>query len=336
MAKDKKNASIPLVQEGELSALLQEYREKAGYSLTQMADALCLSEDTLEHLENENFSALAVPPYVRGYLRNYAKIADEDPSELINIYESLRGADPKELQNHFRVAPNINTHSAKRFSPVVIQIFFLGLLLAIISGIFMIPSVNKWLKSTWQGFSSQSSSQSLNDGSDNPVLTGTMPVPTPLPIGNTANEANKNSNKPDSANSVKPTPQQETTNDQTNTKSDKPSAGEDTVKPEDKTAKQEQKAPSEAEPKTETPKPTGNTINIKLVFNKEVWMRIRDKNNKTVFEGQNTAGKEKTLTLKKPLTFRVGNAQGLSLFVDGKAVDLTPYIKGSVANFTLE
>ena len=75
---------------------------------------------------------------------------------------------------------------------------------------------------------------------------------------------------------------------------------------------------------------------IKLVFNKEVWLRIRDKNKKTLFEATNSAGEEKILNLKKPLTFRVGNAQGLSLFVDNKAVDISGYIKGSVANFTLE
>ncbi len=65
-------------------------------------------------------------------------------------------------------------------------------------------------------------------------------------------------------------------------------------------------------------------------------MRIKDGNKKTVFEGQNRSGQEKTLELKKPLTFRVGNAQGLSLFVNSKAVDIKRYTKGSVANFTLE
>ena len=331
MAKDKKTAPIPSVQEGELSALLQQYREKAGLSLTQMADALCLSEDTLEHLEAENFEALAVPPYVRGYLRNYAKIAEEDPDELISLYESLRGADPKEMQSHFRVAPNINTHSRKRLSPVIIQLLFLGLLLAIITGILMIPSVNKWLKSTWGSISTQSSSTDL-DGANNPVLTGTMPVPTPLPVADSVKK--ENNNKPDSTNPDEQTSKQTNTIEEAKEKEDKPL--ETTEIPKEKTLTNEEVKEKAAELDTPPPKPAGSEINIKLVFNKEVWMRIRDKNNKTVFEGQNTAGKEKTLSLKKPLTFRVGNAQGLSLFVDGKPVNISSYIKGSVANFTLE
>lgn len=336
MAKDKRAEPIPSAQEGDLSALLQEYREKAGYSITQMADALCLSEDTLEHLEDENFEALAVPPYVRGYLRNYAKIADEDPDELINIYESLRGADPKELQNHFRVAPNLNAKSHRRFSPVMIQLFFLALLLAIIAGIFMIPSVNKWIKSTWQNISSQSSTPAI-DGAGNPVLTGTMPIPTPLP-GNDNTSQSESVSKPATSESNNIPPKSEN-NAETNAAptSELPSAAEQPKdKENEKELTQQPQKTESLETNAETPVPAGDTINIKLVFNKEVWMRIRDKNKKTVFEGQNTAGKEKTLSLKKPLTFRVGNAQGLSLFVDGKPVDLTPYIKGSIANFTLE
>ena len=72
------------------------------------------------------------------------------------------------------------------------------------------------------------------------------------------------------------------------------------------------------------------------MFNKDVWLRIRNKDNKTVFEGINKLGTSKDLSINKPLTFRVGNAQGLSLFVDDKAVDISQYIKGSIANFTLE
>ncbi len=73
-----------------------------------------------------------------------------------------------------------------------------------------------------------------------------------------------------------------------------------------------------------------------MVFTKEVWMRIKNKDNKTVYEGQTKSGQERSLSLEKPLTFRVGNAQGLSLFVDGKPVDISQYIKGSIANFTLK
>lgn len=327
MAKDKNTTPLLKAHEGDLGSLLQEYREKAGYSLPQMADALCLSEDTLVNLEDENFQALPVPPYVRGYLRNYASFAEENPDELISRYESLRGATPGELEHRFKTTSTIFTSSNnKKLSPVIIQVLFLALLLGIIAGIMMIPSVNNWIKTTWDSFSNQSTA---HISSDNPLLTGTMPVPTPLPLDEETKNDNTESNTAD-------------TNSNKDTNKDKPVT--DTAKPTtiDKTTEKIQeieKATEEKKPvvNDETAEPSsGDAINIKLVFNKEVWMRIRDKSNKTVFEGQNRAGNEKTLKLNKPLTFRIGNAQGLSLFVDGKAVDISSYINGSIANFTLE
>ncbi len=333
MAKEKIEAQ-PTVNPGDLSELLQRYREKAGYTLTQMADALCLSEDTIEKLENEDFQALAEPPYIRGYLRNYAKMAELDPSDLILRYEALRGADPGELDYHFKTSSTIHATSKRRISPILAQLFFLGLLVVILVGISMIPSVNKWITTTWNSFSSQTNSQEILN-SDNPLLTGTMPVPTPLPIvepATTQDSTNENAlstSQGQLQSDTTPAPPKEIEKNQPEPISDaKKNEAQDTPK------KAEPKADSPAAAETATN--STDQINIKLVFNKEVWMRIRNKNNKTLFEATNSAGNEKVLNLQKPLTFRVGNAQGLSLFVDNKPVDISTYIKGSVANFTLE
>jgi cytoskeletal protein RodZ len=161
-----------------------------------------------------------------------------------------------------------------------------------------------------------------------------MPIPTPLPLEEKTTE--QKHEKPVTTTDTSNSTQTQTTEDKTGSqKTDQTDSATD--KKELETNPQ-----SNTENKTETPKSDATSssnsdiINIKLVFNKEVWMRIRDKENKTLFEATNSAGKEKVLDLKKPLTFRVGNAQGLSLFVDGKPVDINGYIKGSVANFTLE
>lgn len=333
MAKEKIEKQL-IVNQGDLGLRLIEYREKAGFSLAQMADGLCLPEETIEKLEDENFETLAEPPYIRGYLRNYAKMADTDPGELIDIYESLRGADPSELGYHFKTSSKIQTISTKRISPVYAQLFFLALLISVLIGLSMIPGINKWVTETWNSFSDQTSSLD-NPTIDNPLLTGTMPVPTPLPISeenttqsldNTDSFPPKSSNNTDDATSVD------------NTSSTPESTDSDSASkpPENTTTQTESEEVQQSDPTTTEETVASDLINVKLVFNKEVWMRIRDKDNKTLFEATNSAGNEKVLELKKPLTFRVGNAQGLSLFVDNKAVDISGYIKGSVANFTLK
>lgn len=335
MAKEKTETQA-IVNPGDLRELLLDYREKMGFSLIQMADALCLSEDTITKLENEEFETLAEPPYIRGYLRNYAKMVEADPSALISRYEALRGADPSELDYHFKSSSISLGNNNKRISPVLAQLFFLALLVSVLAGITMIPAVNKWITETWNSFSDQTNSQDVFN-TDNPLLTGTMPIPAPFPGDEKSSAENlDNTNttpSPDEAsNTGVPPVEAEKTTAESENKDNKT----DTIAENNKPETQEPAAEVEKEEASTKTSTKTDQIKLKLVFNKDVWMRIRDKDKKTLFEATNSAGNEKTLELKKPLTFRVGNAQGLSLFVDGKAVDISSYIKGSVANFTLE
>jgi cytoskeletal protein RodZ len=343
MAKEKNKTETPLVLEGELQARLVKIREEAGYTTAQMADAMCLSEEVIVNLENEAFDLLAEPPYVRGYLRNYAKISETDPSELINRYEALRGADINELNYKIKTSSHKATSSRNKLTPILMQLILLAFLLGGIALLSMIPGVNAWLKNTWENFTSQLQTSNL-DTPNNPLLTGTMPVPIPLP-----ETEEQETLAPETVSENVITPQleipkaTESTLDTTSTSEDTqaqtktipslattPEKAEDT----DQNTTETQTASSESAQVASTD--LGNTIKIKLIFNKEVWLRIKNKDNKTVFEGLNESGTDKSLEFEKPLTFRVGNAQGLSLFVDDKAVDISKYINGSVANFTLE
>jgi len=328
MAKDK-NQNQVIAQVGDLRALLLQYRDIAGFTTEQMATALCLSEDVINNLENEEFHLLAEPPYVRGYIRNYAKQADADDSQAIRIYETLRGANPDELDYHIKVSPSMH-QSQSKISPIFSQLALLLLLIAGLVGLFMIPAVNQWASSTWDSFSKQTGPQNSN-ASDKPSLIGTMPIP--IPLNNQTENIQEIKNKSPVKTAVKeeePKPASSKNEDEVINEEAEKKTTENTDTP---TEQQVKDATEDTPPAPET---NGKNISIKMVFTKEVWMRIKDANNKTVYEGQTAAGQERTLELEKPLTFRVGNAQGLSLFVNDKPVDISQYIKGSIANFTLK
>lgn len=335
MAREKKQTELPMAQPGELQARLIGLREEAGYSIPQMADALCLSEEVVRNLEEENFASLAEPPYIRGYLRNYAKLGKEDSTELVSIYESLRGADVSELDFHMGSSLGSGLSSKKKISPVVAQLFFLALILLGLGGLTMVPAVNQWFKDSWNSLSTQFQAPTA-ESADNPDLIGTLPVPLPLledeevTASSTQSNTAKNSElKVDAA----------TADSQETDKKDlgdKPDEVTKEDKPTDENIEKNDKKESEQSEEVSTEPTPGGKIALKLVFNKDVWMRIRDKDKKTVYEGLNKSGTNKSLQFNKPITFRVGNAQGLSLFVDDKAVDISKYIDGSIANFTLE
>ena len=333
MAKDKNKNEI-IAQAGDLRALLLKYRDSTGFTSEQMATALCLSESVINNLENEEFHLLAEPPYVRGYIRNYAKQADVDSSNAIRIYEVLRGANPDELDYHIKASPSMH-QSPKGMSPILSQLALFLLLIGGLFGLFMVPAVNQWISNTWDSFSKQTGEQS-SIANNKPSLTGTMPTPTPL---KNQDQKNRNKTTPSPLNKER---QIENKNTATLPITDKTKTADDNTEEPIKKIKghsgalSEQQAQNSTDDKPTLPEATGKDINIKLVFTKEVWMRIKDANNKTVYEGQTAAGQERTLILEKPLTFRVGNAQGLSLFVNGKPVDISQYIQGSIANFTLK
>ncbi|MCI0749512.1 MAG: DUF4115 domain-containing protein [Nevskiales bacterium] len=75
-------------------ALLRQARERAGLSIEELAEQTKLAKNTLELLEQDDFSALSEPVYVRGYYRKIAKVLPVVAAELIEGYVA-RGAPPR-------------------------------------------------------------------------------------------------------------------------------------------------------------------------------------------------------------------------------------------------
>lgn len=67
--------------------LLKEARKKKRRRFTKLSSELGIPEKYLEALEENNFSIMAGPAYVRGYLRAYAKKLDLDPELVITAFE---------------------------------------------------------------------------------------------------------------------------------------------------------------------------------------------------------------------------------------------------------
>ena len=67
--------------------LLKEARKKKRLRYIKLSSELSIPEKYLEALEENNFSIMAGPTYVRGYLRAYAKKLDLDPELVITAFE---------------------------------------------------------------------------------------------------------------------------------------------------------------------------------------------------------------------------------------------------------
>ena len=75
---------------------------------------------------------------------------------------------------------------------------------------------------------------------------------------------------------------------------------------------------------------------VRLVFEEESWVEIRDRNDQAIFSQLNRAGTERRISGAPPLTIVVGNAQGVKMTYAGRDIDLARHTKIDVARLKLE
>ena len=81
---------------GALGGWLRTQREARGVSLRDIADASKISLRHLQALEADRFDTLPAPVFVRGFLREYARVVGLDPDEVVNVYIQASAAEAAE------------------------------------------------------------------------------------------------------------------------------------------------------------------------------------------------------------------------------------------------
>lgn len=66
---------------------LKEQREALGLPLAHVAQEMRILRSVLEALEEDHYEVLEAPIFVRGHLRNYARLLDLPPEEVVEAYE---------------------------------------------------------------------------------------------------------------------------------------------------------------------------------------------------------------------------------------------------------
>jgi cytoskeletal protein RodZ len=396
----------------QLGQLLQNYREKAGMDIDQAADALCLTTGTLEALENEDFHLLPEAPYIRGYLRGYAKLADVSSAEAIALYESLRGGSTVSDYKFTPSKPEDYTSSPGLLSSSIMKFggaFVILLLLVILS---TIPGVKSWATDIWAEFSKETVVEDTANNENDETVKDTEKVSNKDEqkededsVENTAvkdetpadSEAEEKENTLADADQVTEESISQTssvdeseetqeaatlegvierqadTPETTASASDDEKAEVDSNEAESPTEQAtdasdaettlaqnetdvEQNEASESDAQTnenssdENVETTATTttvdmsevnteageVAIKLVFDDEVWMRIKKGDGKQVFEGLRKSGEVHELKSVKPLNFKVGNALGVKIYINGQLYDQKPHQRGVVSRFDIE
>jgi len=75
---------------------------------------------------------------------------------------------------------------------------------------------------------------------------------------------------------------------------------------------------------------------VKLAFDQESWVEIRDRDERVIFSQLNRPGTQQLVQGVPPFSIVVGNAHGVRMIYNDKPVDLMPYTKIDVARLILE
>ncbi len=308
---------------------LRQGREARGWSLEEAARRLRLSVVQVEAIERRDWASLPAQAYCQGFIKNYARLVDLDPSDdlsaLSEHYRQLRPSDllrddPTTLARYDEAGALRNKTSA---NPVLIGGAVLLAVLAVGIGVFGDRIVKMTGLSTWMAKSetivlppkatvesvpvtpTEAPANATAPGSTN-AATATPPAPeaAPVPVAAAGTAAGAAAAPP-----VAPAVQT-------------PALSVAPV------------LPAAAAPSSQAVAVPGER-RVRLVYRADAWVEIRDASGSILVSQLNRAGSEQVLSGKPPLRLVIGSADGVSLEADGKAVDLTPYKQANVARMTL-
>jgi cytoskeleton protein RodZ len=275
-------------------------RSARGLSVSDVAAQLKYAPRQIVALEQNRWDALPGGAIVRGMVRSYARLLGLDGGELVSrLAVEVPGADP--IAERFR-QPVPFSASGKRRNLAYLLASLAALATALVT---LVPWTDTDLAPARAGGVNAPAAAATADVPSDAVPSAQGPAVEPISL-RTGDSAGVSPSAPGNA-------------------------------PASAVAKGNESATAATgdAPNGAGMPGTGGTRRITLKFERDAWVSVQDGSAKTVFSQLNRAGSEKELDIAGPLAFTIGNARFVTLLVDGKPVDLSPWVKVEVARVAL-
>jgi cytoskeleton protein RodZ len=294
--------------------ILAAERERQGLGPADIAQRLRMSAWQVEALEADDYSRLPRGPFLRGFVRNYAKALGLQPDSVL---AHLAEVAPREAAQPI-VVPSQNI----RFDPLADRMANPYVKAAAIASVVVALG---FAGMYWWMFVRNAPVGVAKKGAPTVVATAPTATSVPPPV-------------------VAQVPKAEPA------KVDPPKVDPPKVDP-PKVETPKAEPPKKAElakvdpPKVETPKTepgvqrvasTTNGGTLKLRFKGKSWVEIKDGGGRVILTGLNDPGSEAEVSGKPPFRVIVGNAPDVQLFVNDREFNLAPHIREAVARFTVD
>ena len=301
---------------GMAGALLRAAREAAGMSVDAVSQQLKLAPRQVRALEEGDYTHLPGRTFVRGFVRNYARLVHLDSEVILGALPAGASAPTLEAPMLQQTAQTMgelptNEHSKSGWTRWAIPLTLAAIVAA--------AAIYEWLRPP--GESRATPGKDPAAGIERPAPAATQREATGISLQNPFAAG-----APDTSLSAPPAAAPSTAP----TASSAPASAESA-------------APVDIPPPALTPA-AGPAVAadaaavdqpLVLAFRDYSWTEVRDRNGQILLSGMNPGGTAQSVSGKPPLEIVIGNATDVSVRYRGQAVDLAPHTRQNVARFTL-
>jgi len=330
---------------------LRAARLSMGYDLARIASELHLTKAVVEALEVDNYSGIEARVFVRGYLRNYARIVGMPVDSILRQFDE-KWPDESSHQSMVKPSPRLPADGGpgRGLATIVTWILVVGLLL-----LFLV-----W----WRGYNGDIvPTAAQSDAVEAPADDGLsflppgdsgreslFPVDAPLAdgAGGLRLPALPADDETGSSASAPPPPAAAA---DTDTGTGSASTG-GSVLPLGDSGASTPPATAIAEPVVDTgsvvagpaaaalapesPPPVADADEIVMTFSAPCWVDVRDSERRFKLFGEMPKGTSRVLGGTPPYKMVIGNSRAVTITINGQTYDLAQHAKGNVARFTLD
>jgi cytoskeleton protein RodZ len=280
--------------------LLRRAREAAGMSLDAAALQLKLAPRQVKAIEDGDFALLPGRTFVRGFVRNYARLVRLDPETVLAALPGAAVAPALEAPALHETAPTMGElPTSERTRPGWARWAIPLTLVAIVAA----AAVYEFMRGPDSRPATPAAGPERAAAERPTVATAAVPAPPPA----AAPAEPSGTPLPNPVAATPPPPAAESA------------------------------APATAPaPVSAVAGPPGAAdVPLVLAFRAASWVEIKDRTGRVLLSQTVPAGQTHALTGTPPFELNLGNAEGVTVTFQGKPVDLTPYTRQNIARFTL-
>lgn len=293
-------------------ASLKSARERAGLSLDEAAQQLKLAPRQVRALEEEAFEQLPGRTFVRGFVRNYARLLHLDGDALIAELPDAAHAPGLAAPPLHATGAAIGEVPGPHAPRAAFGRWFIPLLLI---GCIVGAGAYEWYRSA---ATTPAQPAGVEPVAAAPTLPGTTRSELPNPLA--------------------PAPVAESVPSETRDAALPPATANAPIESSLAAAATSEPGPQrDAPPPSATPQPSAPAETpLVLNYRGPSWTEIRDRSGQVALARLVPAGSEQTIGGSAPFDLVIGNARAVTLTYRGKTVDLARYTRQNVARLRLQ